>query len=188
MEIVDSKLEYDDKLATEATIMGKKILPPDGYLVGKITQTDNGMLVEYVEKKPQYPKTYDECAMYIDVSGYTDEYVLSLWSNDGVLEIGCEPLKVDGKYINPCGDITFLVSNCSSKIIPLCESSELYFVDIDEECCCAEHRYDDCVCDDDIYGFTVVKEDDDGYHSYTYYTDSILDEEDIHTLLKKIGF
>lgn len=123
-----------------------------------------------------------------DVSGYTDEYVLSLWSNDGVLEIGCEPLKVDGKYINPCGDITFLVSNCSSKIIPLCESSELYFVDIDEECCCAEHRYDDCVCDDDIYGFTVVKEDDDGYHSYTYYTDSILDEEDIHTLLKKIGF
>lgn len=51
----------DDKLATEVTIMGKKILPPDGYLVGKITQTDNGMLVEYVEKKPEYPKTYEEC-------------------------------------------------------------------------------------------------------------------------------
>ena len=54
-------LDDDDKLATEATIMGKKILPPDGYLVGKITQTDNGMLVEYVEKKPKYPKTYKEC-------------------------------------------------------------------------------------------------------------------------------
>ena len=54
-------LDDDDKLATEATIMGKKILPPDGYLVGKITQTDNGMLVEYVEKKPKYPTTYEEC-------------------------------------------------------------------------------------------------------------------------------
>ena len=54
-------LEDDDKLATEATIMDKKILPPDGYLVGKITRTDNGMLVEYVEKKPKYPTTYEEC-------------------------------------------------------------------------------------------------------------------------------
>ena len=70
MEETQSKREYDelrmpldddDKLATEATIMGKKILPPDGYLVGKITQTDNGMLVEYVEKKPKYPTTYAEC-------------------------------------------------------------------------------------------------------------------------------
>ena len=70
LEETQSKREYDelrmpldddDKLATEATIMGKKILPPDGYLVGKITQTDNGILVEYVKKKPEYPKTYEEC-------------------------------------------------------------------------------------------------------------------------------
>lgn len=70
LEEIKSKREYDelrmpldddDKLATEATIMGKKILPPDGYLVGKITQTDNGMLVEYVNKKPKYPTTYNEC-------------------------------------------------------------------------------------------------------------------------------
>lgn len=49
LEETQSKREYeelrmplddDDKLATEATIMGKRILPPDGYLVGKITQTD----------------------------------------------------------------------------------------------------------------------------------------------------
>ena len=60
-------LDDDDKLATEATIMGKKILPPDGYLVGKITQTDNGMLVEYVEKKPKYPTTYEECCKILDI-------------------------------------------------------------------------------------------------------------------------
>ena len=69
LEEIKSKREYDelrmplddDKLATEVTIMDKKILPPDGYLVGKITRTDNGMLVEYVEKKPKYPTTYEEC-------------------------------------------------------------------------------------------------------------------------------
>ena len=70
LEEIKSKREYDelrmpldddDKLATEATILDKKILPPDGYLVGKITRTDNGMLVEYVEKKPKYPTTYEEC-------------------------------------------------------------------------------------------------------------------------------
>ena len=67
---VESKREYDelrmpldddDKLATEAIIMGETILPPNGYLVGKITQIDNGILVEYVKKKPVYPKTYAEC-------------------------------------------------------------------------------------------------------------------------------
>ena len=63
-------LDDDDKLATEATIMGKKILPPDGYLVGKITQTDNGMLVEYVEKKPKYPKTYKECCDVLLIPPY----------------------------------------------------------------------------------------------------------------------
>lgn len=70
MEEIKSKREYDelrmpldddDKLATEVTIMGKRILPPDGYLVGKITETDNGMLVEYVEKKPKYPNDYKTC-------------------------------------------------------------------------------------------------------------------------------
>ena len=63
-------LDDDDKLATEATIMGKRILPPDGYLVGKITQTDNGMLVEYVEKKPVYPKTYKECCDVLLIPPY----------------------------------------------------------------------------------------------------------------------
>ena len=75
---VESKREYDelrmpldddDKLAAEATIMGKRILPPDGYLVGKITRTDNGMLVEYVEKKPKYP-TYEECKEMQDENVY----------------------------------------------------------------------------------------------------------------------
>ena len=82
MEEIKSNQEYDelrmpldddDKLATEVTIMGKRILPPDGYLVGKITQTDNGMLVEYVNKKPKYPTTYEKCCEIIGISRHDVE-------------------------------------------------------------------------------------------------------------------
>ena len=61
-------LDDDDKLATEVTIMGKRILPPDGYLVGKITKTDNGIIVEYVNKEPKYPTTYAECYRVLGIS------------------------------------------------------------------------------------------------------------------------
>ena len=58
----------DDKLATEATWDGIKMLPPDGYLIGKITEVDNGLLVEFAKKQPQYPKTYEECCQILHTS------------------------------------------------------------------------------------------------------------------------
>ena len=71
------------------------------------------------------------------MDNYYDEFVLSFWMNDGVLEIGCEKLKnEEGDYTNPCGDVVFLFDDCSSKIIPLCEGSKLYFVSIEGECDC----------------------------------------------------
>ena len=54
-------VDQDDKLATEVTIGGDKITPPENYLIGKVTTVDNGLLVEFVKKQPQCPKTYDEC-------------------------------------------------------------------------------------------------------------------------------
>lgn len=42
-------LDDDDKLASEVRTKGVKIVPPIGYLIGKITHTDNGMLVEFVK-------------------------------------------------------------------------------------------------------------------------------------------
>ena len=66
------------------------------------------------------------------MDNYYNEFVISFWMNDGVLEIGCEKLKnADGEYTNPCGDVVFLFNDCSSKIIPLCEGSKLYFVEIE---------------------------------------------------------
>ena len=82
-----------------------------------------------------------------EASDYTDEYVLDCWCNDGVIQIGCEPAKRDGKYLNLSGDETYLFDNCSSKIIPLCEGSKLHFVNIDDECDCDEDCDCKCPCD-----------------------------------------
>ncbi len=86
------------------------------------------------------------------VDNYADEFVLSLWMNDDALEIGCEKLKRDDEYISPCGDETYLLEDCSSKIIPLCKGSDLYFVNFDDECdceeCCDEECFnEECSCD-----------------------------------------
>lgn len=84
---VDLRLDVDqdDKLATEVTINGNKIIPPKNYLIGKITKVDNGMLVEFVKKQPQYPKDYLQCCEYLghnpfsnNVSGYRRDVIESL--------------------------------------------------------------------------------------------------------------
>lgn len=81
------------------------------------------------------------------MDNYFDEFVLSFWMNEGVLEIGCEKLKnEEGDYTNPCGDVVFLFDNCSSKIIPLCEGAKLYFVSIEDECDCDEDCDCECFC------------------------------------------
>lgn len=120
------------------------------------------------------------------VDGYADEFVLSLWAEDNVIKIGCEKLKRDGEYILPGGDENYLMEDCSSKIIPLCEGSDLYFVNFDEECDCREECDKccscDCRCDDSyveysktddggLHGFTASKSTGNGYHSYSFYED-----------------
>jgi hypothetical protein len=47
-------LDQYDKLASEVSFNGKKILPPEGYLIGQITDTNNGMLVEFVKNPEEY--------------------------------------------------------------------------------------------------------------------------------------
>ena len=90
------------------------------------------------------------------IDNYMDEFVLSLWMNDGVLQIGCEKLNNNGEYLMPCGDENYLMEDCSSKVIPLCEDSDLYFVNFDEECDCCEECGGccscDCCCDDKEVG------------------------------------
>ena len=124
------------------------------------TENDEDNFVTVIAKFDEAKEILKELMTYDDVSfeslqierpimdNYFDEFVLSLWMNDGVLEIGCEKLKnEDGEYINPCGDVVFLFDDCSSKIIPLCDGSDLYFVNIEDECDCDEDCDYECPCD-----------------------------------------
>ena len=88
-----------------------------------------------------------------DINGYTDEYVLGCWYDDGVVQIGCEPLKDCDEYLDLASDETYLIDNVSSKIISKCKETDLYFVNIDEECgcdCCECCKCD--YCEDDALG------------------------------------
>lgn len=131
-----------------------------------------------------------------DVNGYNDEYVLDCYCNNGIVQIGCEPAKRNGEYLNLMGDETYLLTNCSSKIIPLCDESNLYFVNIDDDFndkCCNCHNDDVCTCcsaskNGDNHGFTAIKNDNNGFHSFSYYTNSELSDDDIYFILDQVGF
>ena len=60
-----------NKLATEVSFNGKKILPPEGYLIGKITDTNNGMLVEFVKNPEELVR---ECIRKDMLEGVEEEY------------------------------------------------------------------------------------------------------------------
>ena len=129
------------------------------YIINEV-ESDEDAFITVIAKFDEAKEILKNVMIYDDVNfeslqiespitdNYDDAFVISLWMNDGVLEIGCEKLKDDeGCYTNPCGDIVFLFSNCSSKIIPLCEGSDLYFVDIEDECDCGEECDECCPCD-----------------------------------------
>ena len=84
---------------------------------------------------------YDICNITyerIDWDGYDDEYILSM-NHDG---IWIEKFKrEDGKYLTDESTITYILDNCSSKVIPCCKGKNVYevTVGIDE---------DDCDCDE----------------------------------------
>ena len=123
------------------------------HIVERI-ETDDGLFLTVIGKFEEIKDVFREIMAFDNVyfeniqiesplmDDYEDEFVLSLWASEHYIELGCEKLKIDGEYTNPCGDETYLFDNCSSKIISLCEDSQLYFVNIDGDCDCVE----DCPC------------------------------------------
>lgn len=182
------------------------------YIVGR-TEEDEELFVSVIGKFTEIKNMIKEIIRITEVdfehlsvespimSGYEDEYVLDCWCTDGVIQIGCEPAKRNGEYYNLVGDETYLLEDCSSKLISLCKSSNLYFVNFDEEDCCDDEREGCCSCDchsgcveytkaDDgeIHGFTASRSNDDGYRSYSFYTSDTLSMGDVLSILKKFGF
>ena len=95
---------------------------------------------------------YDICNITyerIDWDGYDDEYILSMNHNGIWLE---KFKREDGKYLTDESTITYILDNCSSKVIPYCKGKIVYEVTVGkDECGC-----NDCdECDDCEEGFTV---------------------------------
>lgn len=108
---------------------------------------------------------------------YYDEYLISL-NHDGVW---CEPMKEDGKYLTDESTMIYILDNCSSAVIPQCRGNILLEVGvIDEEefdcneCCgCCDCDNELTVeSDDNMHGFTVNRSDENGYSSYSFYSDN----------------
>ena len=113
---------------------------------------------------------YDICNITyerIDWDGYDDEYILSM-NHDG---IWLEKFKrEDGKYLTDESTITYILDNCSSKVIPCCKGKIVYEVtvgiDEDDECGCDEcDECDDCEECLTINGKPATKEESDAYVS-----------------------
>lgn len=85
---------------------------------------------------------------------YHDEYLISL-NNDG---IWCEQMKSDGKYLTDGSTITYILDNCSSKVIPYCKGKIVFEVtvgDDGEECDCEDCS--ECACKKDEKPATTTK-------------------------------
>ena len=107
---------------------------------------------------------YDICNITyerIDWDGYDDEYILSMNHNGIWLE---KFKREDGKYLTDESTITYILDNCSSKVIPYCKGKIVYEVtvgiDEDDECDC-----DDCEECLTINGKPATKEEFDRYVS-----------------------
>ena len=107
---------------------------------------------------------YDICnTIYerIDWEGNDDIYRLSMNHNGIWLE---KFKREDGKYLTDESTITYILDNCSSKVIPYCKGNTVYEVTVGKE-------DDECDCDDCEEGFTVngrpvSKEEFDNYTSH----------------------
>lgn len=97
-----------------------------------------------------------------EFENYYDEYIVSL-NFDGVW---CEKFKRDTGYFNDESNVTYIMDNCSSAVIPYCKSENLYEVSVkdvddsesDNEESETEHIYT-------VNGKAVNKETFDAYVS-----------------------
>lgn len=181
------------------------------YLVAQLDDDDD-MIIEVISKFHRMRDILKGLISYDDVDFgvinisnpnediYEDEFLLSVWNEDGIIHIDCEPFRDKDSYLPLCGDKVYLSDECSSKIIPHCYDSELYFVGIDndEEVYWDSDKaisslYDDGLvlnhsdCDN-IHGFTASKQDADSCHTLTYYSSNTIDDTKVKSILRDFGF
>lgn len=115
---------------------------------------------------------------------YFDEYIISISDTDTGTSIWCEKLKNEKGYLHDDSDITYIIDNCSSRVIEYCDATFVYEVSVGEN----EEDLNETNSDENIHGFTLSSTDDNGYHSMSYYTTNLLSENDIKEMIEKFGF
>lgn len=105
-----------------------------------------------------------------EISGYDDEYIITLISSDDEDEIWCEPMLVESGYLTDESTITYVLDNCSSTVIPYCKAPIVYevTVGVDEEEYDCENNC--CECDKDAVSTSNT-------HSYSVNSKSVSKEE-----------
>lgn len=120
-----------------------------------------------------------------EVNNYTDEYIITILNIDGENSVWCERFKNGEKYLDDRSTVTYIMDNCSSKVIKHCKANLVFEVHIGEE------DNVDFVVDEnnnDVHGFTVSNTDSNGYHSFSYYSSDPLNQTDIQKMIKDFGF
>lgn len=108
-----------------------------------------------------------------EFENYYDEYIIGL-NHDGVW---CEKFKRDSGYFNDESNVTYIMYNCSSAVIPYCKSENIYEVSVkdvndsenDDEASEAERTYT-------VNGKSVDKETFNNYVSK--FAPDLVDNED----------
>ncbi len=113
---------------------------------------------------------------------YYDEYIISL-NFDGVW---CEKFKRDTGYFTDKSDVIYIMDNCSSSVIPYCESKNIYEVSVGEDneelsisndTQNSESTYISRAKDGTPEGFSkswvTVKDGKTCYSSYCHYSDNL---------------
>lgn len=124
-----------------------------------------------------------------ELGDYCDEYVVGIDSYG----FWCEKFKRDNEYINNYASVTYIMDNCSSKVISHCNSDIICEVSVGEDCNEDDIKYectnlgDDNNTSESIYvsrskdgtplGFSKSwcsnKDDITCYSSYSHYSDDI---------------
>lgn len=120
-----------------------------------------------------------------EISNYSNEYIISILNIDGENSVWCDKFKDKNKYYDDEATVTYIMDNCSSKVIKHCKSNLVFEVHISEE------DNMDFIVDEnnnDVHGFTVSNTDSDGYRSFSYYSSDPLNQTDIQKMIKDFGF
>lgn len=189
MELNDLKFEYIEEFIDNAI---KRIEDDEDCFISIFSKY--GQACDIIKKLLSYDLVKLDNITLCDeqFDGYSDEYIIEIWSIDGITYVGCEPAKRNGKYFNYEGNVCYLLEDCNSRILKTCNYDEMYDVIIGEDKCECECN---CGCDEccaldenDIYGFSINKETDYGHSKFTYYSSIPLSKSKIYEIFKKFEF